>query len=133
MAFTTAWVIPKRVVCLEVWGELDAETVTGVEAQMVAYMDEGQAPLYVIFTQVDFVTMRLRLEALPRLAPNMDSPQWGHFVVACPLRPLNQMLMQRLLELIQVGERLSICADMQAALALLGQLDPSLQKAHGEA
>ncbi len=86
MAFELSWVIPSRVLLIEVEGVIPTDELLRLVAEVHTHVDAGQAPVHMLIDATNLINRPINLQELSQLSKSMNHESIGWSVMVKPAK-----------------------------------------------
>ena len=123
MAYTFSWVVPQRILLIELEGEVKVEEMSPLVDETHAHVNSGQAPVHILIDANKLMNRPVNFQQITQLSKSMSNPATGWWIIMNPGKMVwfTASVLSKLL-----GVKLKSAESTQEALSILQRVDLTL-------
>ena len=123
MAYTFSWVVPQRILLIELEGEVKVEEMSPLVDETHAHVNSGQAPVHILIDANKLMNKPVNFQQITQLSKSMSNPATGWWIIMNPGKMVwfTASVLSKLL-----GVKLKSAESTQEALSILQRVDLTL-------
>ena len=123
MAYTFSWVVPQRILLIELEGEVKVEEMSPLVDETHAHVNSGQAPVHILIDANMLMNKPVNFQQITQLSKSMSNPATGWWIIMNPGKMVwfTASVLSKLL-----GVKLKSAESTQEALSILQRVDLTL-------
>lgn len=125
MAHYISWLVPERILQIEVQGSVTLDQITELNAAVSNYIQPAQAPVHLIIKSRDLQINQLSIRAVQERITLLRNPRMGWIIFALD-HPFVRFFATAVTQFARF-EQVRFVSSVEVATSLLNTLDPSLQ------
>jgi hypothetical protein len=124
MAYSISWLVPERVLQVEVQGSVHLDQITDMNAAVLGYMQSAQAPVHLIISSRDLQISHLNIRMVQERITLLRSPRIGWIVFTVD-HSFVRFFAAAVTQFARF-EQVRFVPSVEVATSLLNTLDPTL-------
>ena len=123
MAYTFSWVVPQRILLIELEGEVKVEEMSPLVDETHAHVNSGQAPVHILIDANMLMNKPVNFQQITQLSKSMSNPATGWWIIMNPGKMVwfTASVLSKLL-----GVKLKSAESTEEALTILQRVDLTL-------
>ena len=123
MAYTFSWVVPQRILLIELEGEVKVEEMSPLVDETHAHVNSGQAPVHILIDANKLMNRPVNFQQITQLSKSMSNPATGWWIIMNPGKMVwfTASVLSKLL-----GVKLKSAESTEEAIIILQRVDLTL-------
>ncbi|MBA3869957.1 MAG: hypothetical protein H0X30_12490 [Anaerolineae bacterium] len=123
MSYELSWIIPSRVLLIELEGTVPTDEMIRLNSESLAHVDAGQAPVHILIDATNLNNTPVNLHELSELSKTMHHEGIGWLILINPAKMVSfaTSILSKLLQ-----KKMKSADSIQEALMLLERVDQTL-------
>ena len=124
MAYELSWVIPSRVLLIELEGTVPTDEMIRLNSESLAHVDAGQAPVHILIDATKLNNTQVNLHELSQLSKTMHHDGIGWLILINPAKMVSfaTSIVSKLLQ-----KKMKSAESIEEALTILQKVDFSIE------